>query len=477
MRRLATGTVLSLVALPALLILPVANRPSPAPHPVPATEQAVALGSFDRPALGVAGAGAGSTRRTASRSLQVRVPRTRRFAAVAVTWRSDPALVSIRVSVRGRQGSRWSAWQSAATEEEGTPAAGQSHSGSDLVWLGWSTGIEARVTGAGGRSPQDVQLRLIDPGTSSADASAGLPAPRDSATAASTRPPINSRATWGADEQMMTWPPEYSTTIKAGFVHHTVQANGYAAADVPAMIRSDYYYHAVTRGWGDIGYNFLVDRFGRLWQGRAGDPNQAAIGAHTGGFNNFTFGVGMLGTFSTTPVPYGTRAAIDNLFAWKLSTYGRDPLGYTELTSTGGGTSMYPAGVTVIKPVIMGHRDVGATDCPGYYAYQIIPTIRAEVMKLVPVTGATDGGPTGPWPLIGSQVFATAGSSRVINGVPDSQAGYRLDIMTIQREAGAAMTGRYDSATWPRVQHWQALVGLPQTGVVDKLTWDTMAVR
>jgi len=92
-------------------------------------------------------------------------------------------------------------------------------------------------------------------------------------------------------------------------------------------------------------------------------------------------------------------------------------------------------------------------------------------------SGATDGGPTGPWPLTGSQVFAYAGSSRVINGVPDSQAQYRPDIAAIQREVGVPQTSRYDSATWRRVEYWQGLVGLPQNGVVDKVTWDTMTTR
>lgn len=92
-------------------------------------------------------------------------------------------------------------------------------------------------------------------------------------------------------------------------------------------------------------------------------------------------------------------------------------------------------------------------------------------------TGATDGGPTGPWPLAGSQVFAYAGSARVINGVPDSQAQYRPDIAAIQREVGVPQTSRYDSATWRRVEYWQGLVGLPQNGVVDKTTWDTMTTR
>jgi len=92
-------------------------------------------------------------------------------------------------------------------------------------------------------------------------------------------------------------------------------------------------------------------------------------------------------------------------------------------------------------------------------------------------TGATDGGPTGPWPLTGDQIFAAQGSTRVINGVPESQAVYRPDIAKIQHEAAVPETGRYDSATVNGVYRWQGLVGLPKTGVVDANTWQVMTVR
>jgi hypothetical protein len=72
-------------------------------------------------------------------------------------------------------------------------------------------------------------------------------------------------------------------------------SNGYAADDVPAIMRSIYRYHAVSRGWGDIGYNVIADKFGRLWEGRYGGLASTVIGAHAGGFNTGTFGVSMLG--------------------------------------------------------------------------------------------------------------------------------------------------------------------------------------
>lgn len=389
MRRLVTGTALSFVALPVLLAMPVATTPTAKPRPVAAAQQTVALGSFDGPASGVR---ASATREAKSaefpagrdmRTLSLRKDSTARFSALAVTWRAEEGLGEVTVQARGKQAAGWSKWENTVTEDEGPPDAGESTNGSGLLWLGDSEGVDVRVNGETGKAPRDLKLRLIDPGTSPADAYPGGAAPRDQANASVTRPNIYTRAQWGADERYMTWTPRYSTTLKAGFLHHTVQSNTYSAAEVPAMIRADYYYHSVGRGWGDIGYNFLVDRFGRVWQGRAGDMNLPGQGAHTGGFNNFTFAISMIGDFTQVGVPASTQSAIANVFAWKLHLHHLDPLGYTQLTSSGGGTSRYPAGVTVTKPVIMGHRDVGSTACPGGYAYALLPGMRNRVTALM----------------------------------------------------------------------------------------------
>ncbi len=124
-----------------------------------------------------------------------------------------------------------------------------------------------------------------------------------------SQPVILTRAQWGADESIRTRLPSYSSTIKAGFVHHTVNANSYSVADVPAVMRGIYAYHVKSNGWSDIGYNFLIDRFGRTWEGRYGGITRAVIGAHTGGFNTDTFAASLLGTYSTTAPPQVTMDA------------------------------------------------------------------------------------------------------------------------------------------------------------------------
>jgi hypothetical protein len=175
----------------------------------------------------------------------------------------------------------------------------------------------------------------------------------------------------------MGWDVQYAPTIQAATVHHTADKNTYAAADVPAIMRSIYAYHAVSLNWGDIGYNVVVDKFGRAWEGRSGGLASTVIGAHAGGFNTATFGVSMLGNYDivdTTPAMIGTVAGV---IAWKLSLYGVDPYGTTTLTSMGGGTAKYAAGVPVTLPTIFAHRDVGNTACPGAYGYRRMGEIRS----------------------------------------------------------------------------------------------------
>ena len=124
------------------------------------------------------------------------------------------------------------------------------------------------------------------------------------------------------------WAPEIASTIKAATVHHTADSNDYSAADVPAIMRSIYRYHAITRGWGDIGYNVLVDKFGRIWEGRAGGLSKPVIGAHAGGFNTYTFGVSMMGNYDTAPTTPPMIDSVAAIIAWKLSLFSVDPHGH-----------------------------------------------------------------------------------------------------------------------------------------------------
>ena len=113
--------------------------------------------------------------------------------------------------------------------------------------------------------------------------------------------------------------------ISAGFVHHTVNANDYTEAQVPAILRSIYAYHTQSRGWSDIGYNFLVDRFGRIWEGRYGGVDKPVVGAHTLGYNDYSFAMSAIGNFDTVQPPERDAQAYGALFAWKLVAARRQP--------------------------------------------------------------------------------------------------------------------------------------------------------
>lgn len=177
------------------------------------------------------------------------------------------------------------------------------------------------------------------------------------------RPRIVTRAGWGADEKLRERDFRYTTRVDAAFVHHTASGNNYTCAQAASVIRSIYRYHVVSSGWRDIGYNFLVDKCGNIYEGRAGGVAKPVMGAHTLGFNTNSMGIAVLGSFGTTKPPAASVKAIAQLTAWKLGLYGANPNGKTYLTSGGG--NLYPKGKKVRLNVISGHRDGFATECPG----------------------------------------------------------------------------------------------------------------
>ncbi|WP_167404082.1 peptidoglycan recognition protein, partial [Streptomyces tricolor] len=193
------------------------------------------------------------------------------------------------------------------------------------------------------------------------------------------RPRIVTRRGWGADESLRERGFVYTKKIKAAFVHHTATGNTYTCAQAPSVIRSIYRYHVKSMGWRDIGYNFLVDKCGTLYEGRAGGVAKAVLGAHTLGFNTNSMGVAVIGTYGTSKPPGGAVTAVARLTAWKLGLYGVDPRAKTYLTSGGG--NLYPKGKNVRLNVISGHRDGFATECPGKLLYAKLGTARSSAAK------------------------------------------------------------------------------------------------
>ena len=134
-----------------------------------------------------------------------------------------------------------------------------------------------------------------------------------------------------------------------------------------------------SSGWRDIGYNFLVDKCGNIYEGRAGGVAKPVMGAHTLGFNTDSMGIAVLGTFTDTKPSGAALKAIARLTAWKLGLYGANPRGKTYLTSGGG--NCYRKGKNVRLNVISGHRDGFATECPGRLLYGKLGSARATAAR------------------------------------------------------------------------------------------------
>jgi len=316
---------------------------------------------------------------------------TRPFRLVGLSWTHDPAITALTAQVRVRANGVWTDWQDEqkgdAGPDAGTPDAQRApRDGTEPLWVGHADAVEARVVSVTGPAPRDLRVELIDPGTSAADASVGhATTALSSASAAAAQPAIITRAQWGADENIRLracpWGPEYTGAPKVAFVHHTVTGNSYGPGDTAAIVRSIYAYHVQGEGWCDVGYNFLVDQYGQIFEGRYGGIDKAVLGAHTGGFNTNSFGVSMIGTYDSVTPSAALQASLARLVAWKLSLSYANPLAQTTLTAASFSGSRYPTGTQVTFNVISGHRDADLTACPGNAGYAILPALRQAVLN------------------------------------------------------------------------------------------------
>ncbi|MFE0085733.1 N-acetylmuramoyl-L-alanine amidase, partial [[Kitasatospora] papulosa] len=242
-------------------------------------------------------------------------------------------------------------------------------------------------------TPSESPSESVSPSPSTS----GQPSPTPTVSAppappsTAPQPPITSRADWGADESISPEEPGYlpGGKIKAVVVHHTAESNAYTCADGPAVVRGIYAYHVQQLGWKDLGYNFLVDKCGTVYEGRKGGIDRPVLGAHAYGFNTETTGISVLGTYTDAAPPQAAMASVARIAAWKLGQYGVDPAGTTTLTAGDSGLNYFgktwAKGAQLSFPVIHGHRDGYNTQCPGDAFYAQLGTIRSWAAG--PVTG------------------------------------------------------------------------------------------
>lgn len=295
------------------------------------------------------------------------------LAVVGVTWSKNLSKTpQIKYRTLGKD-QVWSQWQNIDAEKGESE---QRASGTEPIVVTEVSQIQVQATLPNGSTPEDLKVTVINPGVGAGDsqASANRAFVRVRSVEDARGVAIHSRSDWGADEKLMTWPPK-PIKPQGVAIHHTAGTNNYSAAQVPGILRGIYYFHAVTRKWGDIGYNVLVDKYGGAWQGRRGTFRNPSEGAHARSVNGVTFGISVLGTYETQATPWAAQDTVTRLAAAQLKLRGLNPLG-----------SFTFRGHTFNR--ISGHRDFvvlgtgNNTACPGNAFYRQLGAIRQRAATL-----------------------------------------------------------------------------------------------
>jgi len=354
------------------------------------------------------------------------------FTLAGLTW-VGPVSTGTEFKVRVRESGVWSAWfKLEYGEYQGVGKDGSesvdTRVGSDPLLTGLADGIEVMMESSTSVVPSQMKVTLVNSQVTKQDRSIGQQSIRmaTSETGMQTqsitalvgaaispqgalvaRPRIVSRAEWGADETWRDPVPRVGSTLRAGIVHHTASTNNYTPEQAPAQMRNLYAYFTQSLNYADMGYNFLVDKYGTIYEGRSGCAVGAvgcdsatipAQGAHTAGLNAETFGVSAIGNYDVqAPDNPGVMVeSIASLMAWKLAPYGLDPNATTSIMSTDtSGSSKFANGQLAAMQVITAHRDVGKTVCPGRFMYPYMTEIRTRTAALLaPVIQGVSVSPT-----------------------------------------------------------------------------------
>lgn len=294
---------------------------------------------------------------------------TRSFGLVGVTWAGTAK--DVHVSVKTRTEGAWSGWEALEVSHEEDGAPGRNRAGTEPLWVGAADGVAAKVTSADGSAPADVKIATIDPDDTSADSSAVTPAVyiqtdetpvTPIATSSSSfvpKPRIISRGSWGASNGTYCSAPRTGKTTRGAVIHHSAGNNSYTKSQSAGIVRGMQAFHVKARGWCDLGYNFVVDKYGQIFEGRRGGIDVPVRGAHAGNsaVNAETMGVSMMGDLDKVKPTKAMRVSMVKLIGWRLGT--------NYLKATG----RYTLGGKTLE-MISGHRNVFSTACPGKYGYQ-----------------------------------------------------------------------------------------------------------
>jgi hypothetical protein len=325
------------------------------------------------------------------------------FAMVGVSWRS-PRQARIELRVRLGDGA-WSPW--ALASAGGHSGDGQAGLFGEPLWVGRADQVQLRGT----RGFDDVRVHTVPASMAPAAVAAGvsLPLVAPSLPAGPGQPPIIGRSAWAGGRARPRAGPFYGS-VQLAFVHHTDNPNGYSHGEVPAILLAMFDYHRYVRGYFDIAYNFIIDAFGRIWEGRAGGVDAPVLGAHAGGFNGVSTGIAVLGTFMDSVPPPPAIDALERLLAWKLALHGVPALGEVrvEVNPADAYFTPFRPGQRVLLPRVAGHRDGDLTDCPGDAFYHRLPSVRPRVAALA--------GPVSRLTVSPASEVVTAGTTVAVGG-------------------------------------------------------------
>lgn len=260
----------------------------------------------------------------------------------------------------------------------------------DGAGAGAGSGTDSGATGA-----DDLNAVFVN-GNAAAGAGQAENAIEQTANLSVGMPSVVTRQVWGANESYRGNCGATGMDYNALTLHHTAGSNNYDAASAAAQVRGAYQYHTQTLGWCDIGYHALVDKFGTIYEGRRGGLSEGVMGAHAGGYNQGTFGISMVGNYEIAPINEAIIQSVGQIAGWRAAQSGFDPSGTIQMTSGGSSYAKYPAGDTRTFQRFHGHRDVGATTCPGQHAVARWSDIRnATNKKYQQVAGLIAGNATG----------------------------------------------------------------------------------
>ena len=329
-----------------------------------------------------------------NRGLVKELRHDREFSMFALTWRDAPKVTAFFRAER--PDGTWSEWFAA----DSLNAADDGRMGTEPVYVGRTTAVQVSTIGLNvfGESLDDLVGIVQRAGVGDLSGLADLVGPVSLHDAQGVfidggvtpegiepiaeesdvtgMPRVITRAGWGADESIRGSGPTVDAKLVAATVHHTAGANNYSQAEAPGIVRGIYKYHTQTLGWGDVGYNALVDKYGNIYEGRYGGLTNNVQGAHAGGFNKGTFGISMMGDYSAVHPTQAMINSVGAMIGWRLRIAGVNPSGKATLVSQGYRSAKFGAGESANLPTIFAHRDVGDTTCPGAAGYAQMDRIR-----------------------------------------------------------------------------------------------------